>query len=91
MNEGLLLQENAKQVGPDSKENNFGKLRDYFPIYDEDGNLGYMYQDKETFEVLLSYFGANSIKQTLNYDSKDKYVLGAAVTGNPGELYYLLI
>jgi hypothetical protein len=43
MNEGLLLQENAKQVGPDSKENNFGKLRDYFPIYDEDGNLGYMY------------------------------------------------
>jgi hypothetical protein len=91
MNQGMVLSESAKQVGPNSIYNNFGKLRDNFPIYDEDGNVGYMYQDKKTSQVHLSYFEQGSIRKTLDYDSSANFILGAAVTGKPGELYYLLV
>ena len=66
-------------------------LHDFFPIYDKDGNRGYMYQDKKTYEVLLTYFDTNGDTRTFNYESIDNYVLAAAITGKPGELYYLLV
>lgn len=91
MSEGLQLQKNADMVGPNSTQNQFGMLRDYFPITDEDGNLGYMYQDFKTWEVLLTFFGPGGIKKTLNYESVPNYHLGAAISGKKGELFYLLI
>jgi hypothetical protein len=40
---------------------------------------------------MLTYFGPGSIKNTLKYESSNNFVLGAAITGRPGELYYLLL
>ena len=31
-----------EQVGPNHEDNQFGMLHDFFPIYDKDGNRGYM-------------------------------------------------
>ena len=41
--------------------------------------------------MLLTYFDTNGDTRTFNYESIDNYVLAAAITGKPGELYYLLI
>jgi hypothetical protein len=79
------------QWGIDDPGNQFGALHTFFPIYDAVDVLHYLYQDVDTFKIHLSNFNPYYGVSTLSYDFKQGYQLAAAVTGRPGEFYYLLV
>lgn len=77
------------EEGPNSEENNFGQLKDFHHIRDEDGNLGVFFQDSVTTELRAIFFTSDTSTYTVLYENQDDQKLLSAVNGKDGELYYI--
>lgn len=76
--------------GPHEESNQFGRLTDFFPINGTNGEKLHLYQNNTSKTVTMVQFKSNKFEKR-EYDSRDGYVLAAAVSGKQGEFYYLLV
>ena len=86
--EGTVPDFQKDSYGPHQEENQFGKLHDFFSIYDSKGKHWHLYQNGSA--VTMVHFSSTSY-ESREYPSTENYVLAAAVSGSKGEFYYLMV
>lgn len=77
------------EEGPNSEENNFGQLKDFHHIVDEDDNMGIFYQDSSN-KLMAIFFTDEENYYQVEFENQDDQKLLSVTNGQEGELYYIL-